>query len=151
MSSETRIYTIGFTKKGAKEFFGLLERAGVERLIDVRRRNRSQLSGFAKRDDLRFFLDELLDVDYEHRVDLAPSSELLDDWRDDRIDWETFEERFLDALSRREVDEALERSSFDTPTALLCSEHEPDRCHRRLVVEYLDDRWDSVSAIHLVE
>jgi uncharacterized protein (DUF488 family) len=147
---QTEIHTIGFTKKGAERFFGLLDGAGIERLFDVRIRNRSQLSGFAKQDDLKFFLDELLGAEYEHRTELAPTEDLLDDWRDDRIDWGEYERRFRELLAEREVEETLARSTFDTPTVLLCSEHEPDYCHRRLVVEYLDDQWGEVTATHLV-
>lgn len=145
----TDIYTIGFTKKGAETFFRLLREAGIEKLMDVRINNRSQLAGFAKRDDLAFFLDELLGADYEHHTELAPTKELLDDWRDDRIDWATYEKRFRELLVDRQVEQALERTSFDPRTVLLCSEHQPEHCHRRLVVEYLDEQWGSVDAVHL--
>lgn len=143
------VYTIGFTKKGAEEFFGLLEEAGIERLVDVRLRNRSQLAGFAKRDDLRFFLDNLLGVAYEHRKELAPTEELLDNWRDDEISWERYESRFQELMEQRNVERRLDPEGFESPTALLCSEHEPDLCHRRLVVEYLDEQWGDVQGVHL--
>ena len=143
------IYTIGFTKKGAKEFFGLLDEAGIERLVDVRLRNRSQLAGFAKRDDLRFFLDRLLGASYEHHEELAPTAELLDHWRDDEISWDTYEERFQELMSQRNIERHLDSEAFESPTVLLCSEHQPDRCHRRLVVEYLDEQWGDVQGVHL--
>lgn len=143
------IFTIGFTKKGAERFFGLLQDAGVERLLDVRLRNRSQLSGFAKRDDLRFFLDQLLGIEYEHTEILAPTEELLDAWRDDEIEWQTYEDRFWELLNERDVEIELNQNSFETPTVLLCSEHNPDYCHRRIVVEYLDEHWGNVEATHL--
>jgi uncharacterized protein (DUF488 family) len=143
------IFTIGFTKKGAERFFGLLENAEVERLLDVRLRNRSQLSGFAKRDDLRFFLDELLEIEYEHSEILAPTEELLNAWRDDEIVWQTYEDQFLELLSERNVRTELDPDSFEKSTVLLCSEHEPDYCHRRIVAEYLDEHWGDVEIIHL--
>lgn len=143
------IFTIGFTKKGAERFFGLLENAEVERLLDVRLRNRSQLSGFAKRDDLRFFLDELLEIEYEHSEILAPTEELLNAWRDDEIVWQTYEDQFLELLSERNVRTELDSDSFEKSTVLLCSEHEPDYCHRRIVAEYLDEHWGDVEIIHL--
>jgi len=145
----TQIYTIGFTKKGAETFFGLLRDAEVGKLIDVRINNRSQLAGFAKRDDLKFFLDKLLDADYEHRTELAPTKELLDDWRDDRIDWPTYEERFRQLMVDREIESVLDRTIFEPRSVLLCSEHQPEYCHRRLVVEYLDEQWGDVEAVHL--
>lgn len=135
------IFTIGFTKKGAEQFFSLLKDAEIKRLLDVRVRNRSQLSGFAKRDDLRFFLDQLLGIKYQHSKILAPTKELLDAWRDDEIEWQTYEDRFWDLLNERNVENELDPHSFEVPTVLLCSEHEPEYCHRRIVVEYLDENW----------
>lgn len=143
------IYTIGFTKKGAEKFFELLRDASITRLIDTRINNRSQLSGFAKRDDLIFFLDELLDAEYIHDTDLAPTKELLDEWRNDEISWSKYEERFTELMTEREIEVKLDKSIFADPTVLLCSEHQPDYCHRRLVVEYLDEKWGDVNAVHL--
>lgn len=147
----TEIYTIGFTKKGAEEFFSLLEQADIKRLVDVRLRNRSQLAGFAKRDDLRYFLGEIVGSKYQHNEKLAPTKELLDEWRDDSISWNEYEERFKHLMREREVAEQLERESFWENTVLLCSEHEPEYCHRRLIIEYLDEKWGNVEAIHLIE
>lgn len=50
------VTTIGFTKTTAEDFFGRIKSAGVKRMIDVRLHNTSQLAGFAKSDDLAFFL-----------------------------------------------------------------------------------------------
>jgi len=144
------IYTIGFTKKGAEEFFALLDEAKVDRLVDTRLRNRSQLAGFAKRDDLIYFLDEIAGVEYKHKKALAPTKELLDDWRDDSINWQQYEDRFFSLMEQREVEKELKKEYFDDKTVLLCSEHDPSYCHRRLVIEYLDNEWDDVEAIHLM-
>lgn len=149
MEEPQTIYTIGFTKKGAQTFFALLENSNIQRLLDVRINNRSQLAGFAKRDDLKFFLEALLDVDYEHRETLAPTKELLDAWRDDAITWSEYEQRFNQLLSDREIEESLDPAVFEEPTVLLCSEHKPEQCHRRLVVEYLDEHWGDVESVHL--
>lgn len=149
MDSTQTIYTIGFTKKDARTFFGLLEDANIQRLLDVRLNNRSQLAGFAKRDDLNFFLDALLEVDYDHRETLAPTKELLDAWRDDAISWAEYERRFGQLLREREIETTLDPTLFEEPTVLLCSEHKPKQCHRRLIVEYLDDHWGNVEAVHL--
>jgi len=146
---DIEIYTVGFTKKGAERFFGLLEEEGIDELVDVRINNRSQLSGFAKRDDLKFFLDELLGVGYEHKTELAPTEDLLDDWRKDRISWQKYEKRFMNLMQERNIEEALHEGYFESDRVLLCSEHEPEKCHRRLVVEYLDKHWEDVEGIHL--
>ena len=148
-ADQIEIYTIGFTKKGSKKFFGLLRDASITRLIDTRINNRSQLSGFAKRDDLIFFLDELLGAEYIHDTDLAPTKELLNEWRNDEISWSTYEDRFEELMTEREIETELDPSMFADPTVLLCSEHKPDYCHRRLIVEYLDDKWGNVNAVHL--
>ena len=149
--NQCSIYTIGFTKKDASTFFGLLKNADIQRLVDVRINNRSQLAGFAKRDDLKYFLDELLDVDYEHREALAPTKELLDEWRDDAITWAEYEKQFKQLLKEREVEQSLDPALFNESTVLLCSEHEPEYCHRRLVIEYLGEHWGDVEGIHLTE
>jgi uncharacterized protein (DUF488 family) len=145
------IYTIGFTKKSAREFFELLRAAGVRRLLDTRVNNTSQLAGFTKRDDLAYFLDELVDAEYEHRIDLAPTQELLTAYKKKELDWNAYEIEFLKLMETRRPDLLLDKGQFATaPTVLLCSEHKPDRCHRRLVVEYLAEAWgDDVTARHL--
>jgi uncharacterized protein (DUF488 family) len=145
------IFTIGFTKKGAEKFFSLLESADIQRLVDVRIRNRSQLSGFAKRDDLKYFLNEISDIEYKHNKKLAPTKELLDRYRDDSISWNTYEKKFEDLLRDREVEKSLDRREFEKNTVLLCSEHKPDQCHRRIVIEYLDEMWGNVNETHLID
>lgn len=144
------IYTIGFTQTTASDFFGRLREAGIERLLDVRLNNRSQLAGFAKRGDLEFFLSELLGASYEHELLLAPSPEILDAYKKRKdIPWGEYEDRFLNLLGERQIESVLDRASFERRTVLLCSEASPDRCHRRLVVDYLAQHWPTVRAVHL--
>lgn len=144
----TRIFTIGFTKKSARVFFGLLQDSGAERLIDVRLNNVSQLAGFAKRGDLAFFVEELCGIDYRHELDLAPTRTMLDDYRKRQAPWAAYERRVLDLLAARQVEERF-RPDFVDNAVLLCSEPTAHHCHRRLVVEYLAERWDGVTAEHL--
>lgn len=144
------IYTIGFTQKSARRFFELLRSAGVGRLMDTRINNTSQLAAFTKRDDLEFFLEELVDAEYEHRVDLAPTDELLKAYKKKEMSWDEYEREFMDLMEKRRPDLLLDKESFvSTPTVLLCSEHKPDHCHRRLVAEYLADAWTGVTPRHL--
>jgi uncharacterized protein (DUF488 family) len=143
------IYTIGFTQKSAAQFFGLLKQHRIGRLVDVRLNNVSQLAGFSKRDDLAYFLHELVDAEYVHEPLLAPTQELLDDFKKRRGSWADYERRFLALMEERQVEERLDRAQFATLTALLCSEATPEHCHRRLVIEYLDSHWGGVSAVHL--
>jgi len=143
------IYTIGFTQTTAERFFQRLVAAGIERLLDVRLNNSSQLSGFAKAQDLPYFLAELVGAVYEHAPLLAPTQELLDAYKKRKGEWTAYECDFRRLMEERRISEVLARSEFEQRTALLCSEATADRCHRRLVVEYLAEHWPSVSAVHL--
>ena len=142
------IFTIGFAGKSAREFFEKLQRAGVKRLVDVRLNNVSQLAGFTKKQDLEYFLQTIAGIGYAHEQELAPTQEVLDDYKKKRIDWEEYERRFLDILQGRAPAERLKREGFDK-TCLLCSEAQPDKCHRRLTAEYLQRCWNSVEIKHL--
>lgn len=143
------IFTIGFTKKAAAEFFGTLKRAGIKRLIDVRLNNSSQLAGFTKREDLPFFLKEICGAEYVHEPLLAPTQDMLDAYKKEKGDWGTYERSFLQLMGERKIEERLKPDLFDGPAALLCSEPTPEQCHRRLVLEYLRDKWGDVQAVHL--
>ncbi|WP_132835756.1 DUF488 domain-containing protein [Streptomyces sp. BK205] len=144
-----KIFTIGFTKKSAKDFFGMLRESGAKTLVDIRLNNVSQLSGFAKRDDLRYFLDEICDMAYVHRPDLAPTQPMLDDYKKRRTDWLTYEGQFLELMEQRDIANTVSRELLSN-AVLLCSEDKPHQCHRRLVAEYLARRWDGVAVEHLV-
>lgn len=144
------IFTIGFTKTTAQDFFERLRRNRIERLLDVRLNNRSQLAGFAKRDDLAYFLKEIIGATYEHAPLLAPTSELLDAYKKaGEMTWVEYEDRFLRLISERKIDKGLRSEDFARRTVLLCSEDKPENCHRRLVAEYLARRWPSTQVTHL--
>ncbi len=143
------IYTIGFTQTTAEHFFKRLADAGVKRLLDVRLNNSSQLAGFAKAKDLPYFLRELVGAAYEHEPLLAPTQDLLDEYKKRKGDWSSYESQFLALMERRRVETALAISDFHTPTALLCSEASAENCHRRLVCEYLAGRWPNVVGVNL--
>ena len=144
-----RLFTIGFTQKTAETFFGQLCERGVKRIIDVRLKNVSQLAGFAKKEDLRYFLKTIGDIDYSHIPELAPTKELLDEYRKNKGDWTMYEKKFMALLSGRQVEKKLSKADFDRG-CLLCSEHKPDHCHRRLVAEYLNDKWGNIEITHIV-
>jgi uncharacterized protein (DUF488 family) len=142
------IYTIGFTKKSAKSFFELVGSSGAKRLVDVRLHNVSQLAGFAKRDDLAYFLDRICQVEYIAEPLLAPTADILDAYREHQIDWLGYEQEFRELMARRRIDEVIPRALVEN-AVLLCSEDSPDRCHRRLVVEYLGQSWGDAEVQHL--
>ena len=135
------IATIGFTQSSAERFFERLIAARVERLVDIRLHNVSQLAGFAKAGDLTYLLDRLGGISYEHDTRLAPSQDLLDLVRKRRGAWEEYERGFLALMAERDVPATLDRAAFDRKTVLLCSEPTAARCHRRLVAELLAAHW----------
>lgn len=143
-----KVFTIGFTKKSAREFFELLRASGAKRVVDVRLNNVSQLAGFTKRDDLAYFLRQICDIDYVHLPQLAPTQEILDAYRKRRITWDEYEARFLKLMKQRDIAETVPKELI-AESCLLCSEDKPDRCHRRLVAEYLAGQWGDVEIVHL--
>ena len=145
-----KIFTIGFTKKSASRFFELVRSSGAKRVVDVRLRNVSQLAGFAKggKDNLGFLLDEVCGVDYVHLPKLAPTKELLDDYRKGRCDWDDYERRFPELMRSRAIEKTVPREVIEDG-CLLCSEDKPHHCHRRLVAEYLNEHWGDIDIVHL--
>ena len=142
------VFTIGFTHTTAESFFGRLREAGVKRLIDVRLNNVSQLAGFAKKEDLAFFLRELSGIDYRHELRLAPTAQILDAYRKRGIPAAEFEKRMRGLLQQRKVEKALSRKELDR-AVLLCSEEKPEHCHRRVVAEYFAEKWGGLDICHL--
>ena len=143
------IYTIGFTQKTAGEFFGQLRAAGIRRVLDIRLNNTSQLARFTKREDLPFFLSEICDAEYLHEPLLAPTQEIIDAYKKEKTGWEKFERSFLKLIKTRKIEKTLSPSLFEIPTVLLCSEPTAENCHRRLVAEYLREKWGNIEIIHL--
>lgn len=143
-----KLFTIGLTKTTAESFFTRLANADVKKVIDVRLNNTSQLAGFAKRDDLRYFLKAICGIGYEHRPELAPTQDMLDGYKGHRGDWARYEERFLELMAQRRIEETVPQSTVEG-ACLLCSEDKPHHCHRRLVAEYWAKKWDDLEVTHL--
>jgi len=142
-----KLFTIGFTKKSAEAFFTRLRKSGARKLVDVRLNNVSQLAGFAKKDDVRYFVKELCGMEYEHIPLLAPTPDILNEYRKKRGAWDSYEEKFLELMAHRHIED-LDRDQLDGG-CLLCSEDKPHHCHRRLVAEYLRRKWGNVEIEHL--
>jgi uncharacterized protein (DUF488 family) len=145
-----KIYTIGVTEKTAEQFFGLLRENQVQQMVDIRLRPSGQLSGFARQDDLPYFLRELAGgCEYLHLPELAPTKEILDEYRKDR-DWPRYVTRFEQLMDERGIPVTLDRTGFETlASCLLCSEATPEQCHRRLVIERMAAHWPGVEIVHL--
>ncbi len=143
-----RIYTIGFSKKNLKTFIGKLKDAGVTRLIDIRLHNTSQLAGYAKKDDLEYILS-LVGIDYEHHPELAPTDEILKNYKNKKITWNEYEQRFKEILSSRNLSRENIFPQQGGVSCLLCAEDKPARCHRRLVAEHFKNEDRNLEIVHL--
>jgi uncharacterized protein YeaO (DUF488 family) len=144
-----KLYTIGFTEKTAETFFNLLKKAEVKKILDIRINNVSQLAGFAKGKDLAYFAKAILGADYEHNTDLAPTKELLKDYRDKKVSWQQYEKQYVEILNKRHILKKMDLDKLDG-ACLLCSEHKTDMCHRRLLAEYLQKHNKDIEIIHLI-
>jgi uncharacterized protein (DUF488 family) len=144
-----KIFTIGFTQKRAEAFFDLLLDNGIQRLVDIRLNPNGQLSGFTKQIDLPFFLSKLVaGCRYVYMPELAPTKEILKDYRSDK-NWQRYEERFEALMDERNIPSILNQSEFIEYSCLLCSEATPEYCHRRLVAKRFAKYWPNVEIVHL--
>lgn len=135
-----RLFTIGFAETAASDFFTRLRESGVKRVVDVRLNNTSQLAGFSKRDDLKFFLREVGGIEYVHVPELAPTAEIFEAFKKNKGSWTVFEQEFNALMAKRGIENVVTREMMDMG-CLLCSEKQAHRCHRRLVAEYLQKKW----------
>lgn len=144
------LYTIGFTKKSAEQFFEILKKNKVKTLVDIRISNGSQLAGFAKGRDLKYFVRTICGIDYMHITDFAPTKELLEKWRKEVITWEQYTNIYINLLNDRSILKKYGINVFDN-ACFLCSEETPKFCHRRLLVEYLKaNSIEEIEIKHLV-
>ncbi len=141
------IYTIGFAQKSAEEFFLLLTKNKVKKLIDIRLNNKSQLAGFANAKHLPYFL-KLHNITYEYKSELAPSKELLKGYKDNLINWEEYVKIYNQLLVERDVLKNISIKELDN-IVLLCSEPTAEQCHRRLMAEYLANSFEGIDIKHL--
>jgi uncharacterized protein (DUF488 family) len=149
MAQTIKLYTIGFTKKNAKQFFGLIQESGVKKVLDTRLNNVSQLAGFTKRDDLAFFLNRVAGVGYDHALKLAPTDEILKGYKKGEISWDAYAEAYKELISKRHVEDLFSSETLDG-ACLLCSEASPHHCHRRLAAEFFQNHLGAgVEIIHL--
>ncbi|MEI6443956.1 MAG: DUF488 domain-containing protein [Nostocales cyanobacterium ELA583] len=148
MSNSVDLFTIGFTQKTAQKFFDTLVKSGVKRVIDTRLNNVSQLAGFAKKTDLEYFLKKLGNIEYVHILELAPTKDILDEFKKNKGEWSVYEQKFLHLMAEREIEKKVKPELLDSG-CLLCSEAKPHYCHRRLVAEYLSTKWGNVKICHL--
>lgn len=148
MSKPIDLFTIGFTKKTAQKFFEILKEAGIKRVIDTRLNNVSQLAGFTKKTDLQYFLKTIGDIEYVHLLELAPTKDILDEYKKKKGDWAIYEQKFLQLIEDRQIETQVSPELIKD-ACLLCSEAKPHHCHRRLVADYLNKKWGNINICHL--
>jgi len=148
MAGKIRVFTVGYAGKSAQAFFELLQEAGVHRVIDVRLYNTSQLAGYIKRDDLAYFVRAIVGGDYIHLPQLAPTKQILNDFKQGVIDWGQYEAAFNELIAARRI-ETLVACEQIANACFLCTEAKSIHCHRRLVVEYLAKHWPGIDIVHL--
>lgn len=145
-----KLYTIGFTQKSAETFFSLIKKNNIELLIDIRLNNKSQLAGFAKGEDLKFFLKNLSKCEYKYLEEYAPTKEILEGYRKKLIDWDTYIKQYNELLEKRgDYKKFVEKFSSYEKVCLLCSEATAEKCHRRLMVEIIKKANPKIEIIHI--
>lgn len=144
-----KLYTIGVSKKSAEDFFSVLEKAEIDKLIDIRLNNKSQLLGFSKGKDLRYFCNKCFKIEYEHIPLFAPSKEILNNYKKDK-DWDLYKKKFIHLLNSRPIIDKFKKvaGNFEN-ICFLCSEPKTDKCHRRLISEYISNKISGILVFHL--
>lgn len=144
------MFTIGFTQKSAEQFFSQLRRHGVKNVLDTRLKHNSQLSGFAKSRDLPYLCRALGECDYHIFPELAPEAAMLNAYRKGTLGWDAYESEYTNLMIRRRIAQQLTPAELDG-VCLLCSEHTPHFCHRRLAVEYINRELKlDLKVVHIV-
>jgi uncharacterized protein (DUF488 family) len=143
-----KIYTIGFTGKKAESFFTTLKNSGAKRLIDIRINRNSQLAGFTKEQDLGYFLSNLANIEYQINSDLAPTKELLGRYRKKDITWDAYSMEYISLIKTRNIIDTLGIEYF-VDSVFMCSEKEPEMCHRKLLTDLLLNHFTGIRIEHL--
>jgi uncharacterized protein (DUF488 family) len=143
-----RIFTIGYAGRNAGDFFTTLKQAGIRKVMDVRLYNTSQLAAFTKKQDIEYFLQNVVGAEYVHLPIMAPTPQLLSDYKKGLIGWQQYEAQFKAIIAQRQIQGHITPQDADM-SCFLCSEAKADKCHRRIVAEYLAGHWRNVSIHHL--
>ena len=137
------LYTIGFTQKSAQQFFELIKSNNIDMLVDIRLNNKSQLAGFTKGADLRYFLEEICNCKYQHCIEYAPTKDILDNYKKKVISWDEYVRQYIPLMQKRHVvQKFVERFSK-------YSEATPEYCHRRLLSEMIVAECPAITVKHI--
>ena len=144
----SELFTIGYTKKSAEKFFGIITDKKVEIMADVRLYNSTQLAGFSKSSDLKYFLEKICGCDYIALKQLAPNPSLFENYKNGKTTWNEYEKiynKFLDTQANLDFFYAFKNKRI----CILCAESTPEHCHRRLIAQKISKTYDNVKITHL--
>ncbi len=142
-----RIFTIGFTKKSAEQFFDILQKNEIDLIADVRLNNKGQLAGFTKERDFKYFLS-LFKIDFIHLINFAPTKGLRNSYHSD-WNYEIYKNNYIKLLNSRDAVTNLVKLNLPyNNICLLCSEPEADKCHRSVAAEEISKKL-SLSVSHV--
>lgn len=144
-----KLYTIGFSKKSAEKFFSILEENRIILLLDIRLNNTSQLSGFSKFPDIKFFLKKISNIEYIHDVNFAPKEITLKKYKKQLINWEEYKKEFISTMKERNIEKYIKKYKNYENICLLCSEEEASKCHRSLVASIFQKYFINLEIINL--
>lgn len=146
------LFTIGTNMKSAKIFFELLKENDIKLLIDIRLNNSSQLLGFAKGgvDNLGYLLEKITNVKYIHDLSLAPTKELLDNYKKGNISWEGYVKEFKKLIVNKNMIKKINEyfDSYDR-TCILCTEVDFNECHRGILAEKISNEFKDILVKHI--
>lgn len=106
-----------------------------------------------EKDGIRICIMRRIKPEFEFDIwipSLSPSTELLKDYHDKKIDWETFEKKFTkENLNKKNkyltiISDLVRKYDI----TLLCWEETPEMCHRRLVAEYIKNLHPEIILKH---
>lgn len=144
------LYNIGYARKSAKRFFEEIKEHEIEIIVDIRLGNTSQLAGFTKKDDLAYFLKEICGCTYEHRPDLAPTKEMMDEYKSKSITREEFERRYCEIVrGRGAISGFADKYGGYERIGLLCSGADITSCHQQLLSTMLAGQEPSLTVVNV--
>ena len=142
-----RIYTVGHSTRALEELVALLRASGVARLADIRRYPGSRRYPHFSRDALAAELPRH-GIAYVHMPELGGRRAPSKDSPNDALKNAQFR-GYADYMATNEFAEAIDKLlEMQGPTAIMCAEAVPWRCHRSFVADELVRR--GVEVVHIV-
>ena len=140
----SKIFTIGFSGKSPDAFMDVLNAVRVRAVWDIRLWRASVYVPFYSGENLA----TVLGTRYEYHPEFAPTTEILDGYKNGRITWADYEKMYRELLAVRRPAVGAEPATFDR-ICLLCTEKSATQCHRRIAAEYIASQFPDTDIVHL--